>query len=126
MGRESPEVLYDRGVALYGEGLLEDAEQAYRRCVELEPEAEPAWFNLGLIYKRWHRWPDSLDCFRRSLELDPNERSAAWNMGIAATAIGDWETARFAWKAYGIDIPDGSGPPDLDYGPTPVRLDPDG
>ena len=47
-------------------------------------------------------------------------------IGIAATAVGDWSTARAAWRGYGIPIPAGEGPIELPLGPIPIRLDPDG
>jgi hypothetical protein len=56
----------------------------------------------------------------RSDEEDP----AWWNLGIAATASRDWVTAREAWHRYGIEIPPGSGPVEVDFGPTPIRIDP--
>lgn len=118
--------LYQRGVAYFGEGLLEQAEAAYRESLALEPRAQAAWFNLGLVYKRLRRWPEALRCSQTAARLDPNDKAAWWNTGIAATAIRDWPTARQAWRAHGLEIPDGSGPPELNYGQVPIRLNPDG
>lgn len=51
---------------------------------------------------------------------------AAWNLGIAATALGDWASARRAWTAYGITgIGDGVEEIDVDFGMAPIRLNPD-
>lgn len=63
---------------------------------------------------------------RRAVELDSSDEAAWWNLGIAATALGEWREARTAWRACGIEIPEGDGPPDLDFGLVPVRLDPAG
>jgi hypothetical protein len=51
----------------------------------------------------------------------------AWNLGIAATALGDWATARRAWTAFGVTLPAGPAdqPIDGDFGITPIRLNPD-
>jgi hypothetical protein len=54
-------------------------------------------------------------------EPDP----AYWNAGIAATALSDWDTARWAWRAYGIPISGDDGPIDENFGQGVVRL-PDG
>jgi hypothetical protein len=59
------------------------------------------------------------------VELDAADQPAFWNLGIAATAIGDWETARRAWRGYGLQIPEGTGPISMDLGLTPIRLCPD-
>jgi hypothetical protein len=116
--------LFARGQLLEEEGQLDAAAAAYEELLRLEPRHAPAWFNLSLIHKESRRWPSLLDCCRRVLALDPSDEGARWNLGIAATALRDWPTARAAWRAYGLPVPDGDGPPDLDYGLTPIRLNP--
>ncbi len=46
--------------------------------------------------------------------------------GIAATALGDWAVARHAWASYGVALPAGEGPIELDFGLVPIRLNPAG
>lgn len=116
---------YRKGVAYAGEGLLDHAAAAYERAIELAPDFEPGWFNLGLVYKWQRRWADSLRCNRRAATLDAKNEAAWWNLGIAATALRDWPTARAAWRGFGIAIPDGAGPLDLALGTICVRLNPD-
>jgi tetratricopeptide (TPR) repeat protein len=116
---------YRRGVYYAGEGLLDKAATAYERAVEIVPGYEPAWFNLGLVYKWQKRWAESLRCNRRAADLDSKNEAAWWNLGIAATALRDWPVARAAWRGFGLDIPDGEGPLDLRYGRVCVRLNPD-
>lgn len=83
-------------------------------------------FNSGLRCKYEGRWQESFDFNRKATELAPEDQGAWWNMGIAATALGDWKEARRAWSACGLKPPDGDGPPEYNFGMTPVRLDPDG
>ncbi len=47
-------------------------------------------------------------------------------MAIAATALCDWATARAGWQRLGIQVAEGEGPIEDDFGITPVRLNPDG
>lgn len=54
------------------------------------------------------------------------ESPACWNLGIAASAVGEWPLARWAWRSYGIPIDDGDGPPDGDLGLGFVRIEPGG
>jgi hypothetical protein len=107
----------------------------YREAVDLAPYFGPAWFNMGLIHKWRREWSDSLACNARAAWLITNGLSddsgdegspAWWNLGIAATAVRHWDAAREAWRRFGIDIPDGTGELRLDFGMTPVRLDPGG
>jgi hypothetical protein len=97
---------------------------AYACATILAPSWSSAWFNRGLIAKFQRRWEDCRTFNLRAAELDPNEPPAWWNLGIAATALGDWETAREAWSRYGIDVPAGTGPIDMNLGTVPIRVAP--
>jgi hypothetical protein len=81
------------------------------------------WFDLGVAYKHTRRWADCVAANERALSIlvEPQD-PAWWNLGIAATAVRDWATARRAWRGYGVDIPDGEGSPECNWGLTPVRL----
>lgn len=107
-------------------------------CAVAMTEAAPAsfhsWFEAGLHAKARRDWERSLTWNSRALELFGDEEAkefgganpAAWNLGIAATALGDWATARRAWTAYGIGgLGDGTGPIDDNFGMAPIRLNPD-
>src|SRR5919204_1203646 len=108
-------------------GLDEQAEESYLKAIELDPEYEHPWFNLGLIYKRRRDWANCARCNSRAGELNPKpENPAWWNLGIAATALRDWDLARQAWISYGVRLPAGDGPIEADFGWAPVRIDPEG
>ncbi|ONI68618.1 hypothetical protein BWI15_37180 [Kribbella sp. ALI-6-A] len=115
----------------------EDAEAAGRLAVELLellPQFSEIWFEAGMYSKARGDWAESAVRNQRAVDLfTPDdaagydgENPAAWNLGIAATALGDWATARRAWTAYGIDgIEAGTAPIDMDFGAAPIRLNPD-
>ena len=119
------ESLNSLGIELKEAGRLAEAEQAYLRAAALDPSWSVPWYNVALVCKVQRRWADSARYGRRAVELDPADGDAWWNLGIAATAIGDWALARTAWRGCGIDIPDGDGAPRMNYGPVPIRLNPD-
>lgn len=122
VGRRRQEYL-----ALDARGDAAGAERLARLLVEQHPDDGATWFNLGLYAKTRRDWPESMRCNARALALATRTRDepAAWNLGIAATALGDWDEARRAWRAYGVDVPDGTGPVELPLGHVPVRLNPD-
>lgn len=97
----------------------------FEEIVALDPGRASAWFNLGLLHKRRHDWQASFDANERAYTLRPDHRGTIWNLGIAATALGDWSTARRMWHAYGLDISDGPGPIESDFGRIPICLHPD-
>ena len=103
------------------EDRLDDAVEGFRRAIELGADDSVTWFNLGLSEKLRRNWAASANCNRRAAELDAVNAEAHWNLGVAATALRDWETARWAWQRLGFDVGN-AGPPAVDWGTTPVRL----
>lgn len=84
------------------------------------------FYNLGLVHKYSGNWSECLSANQRAVALDGTDEASWWNLGIAATALGNWQEARRAWRPCGLRIPDGRGPVDYPCGITPVRLNPDG
>ena len=118
------EQLNSEGVQLREDGDIAGAETAYRAAASAAPEWSVPLYNLGLLYKYEGRWQESLACNREAAMLAPDEEDSWWNLGIAATALGEWNEARRAWEACGMEVPAGDGPPEFNWGETPVRLDP--
>ena len=122
---------FDRVKVRYEEhfaaGHLTAAEVLLRELLALAPNWASGWFDLGLIAKLRRDWAGSRDANERALALGPGKPGdpAAWNLGIAATALGDWPTARRAWAAYGVELPPGDGPIRAELGPVPIRLNPE-
>lgn len=94
------------------------------------PRAKVWAFDAALSYKFLRDWPKAYELGKIAASYVEREQQdpAFWNLGIAATVLREWTTARDAWAGYGIGVPvpDGDGPPVLDLGMTPVRLDPQG
>jgi len=123
LGRDA-EAENERGRLLAADGDAQGAIVAYRAATVADDSWSVPWFNLGLVYKYQGDWLSCTECNRQALLRDPTDVGAWWNLGIAATAQGDWREARLAWEGCGIDIPEGEGPLELNYGLTPVRLNP--
>ena len=123
----SPEAerLVELGNELLDQGRPE-AEGAYHAAAKADPLWSVPWYNLGLLSKYQGRWRESLEFNQRAAELNESDQGVWWNLAIAATALGEWSAARRAWRQCGIELPDGDGPPDGDFGPVPLRLDPNG
>ena len=102
-------------------GWFREAELKYLEAAEADPCWAAPLFNLGLLAKRERRWKESLEFNLRAIEREERHEGALWNAGIAATALSDWVNARKAWRACGVQVPDGVGPIDLDLGVVPIR-----
>ncbi|MBI5651360.1 MAG: tetratricopeptide repeat protein [Chloroflexi bacterium] len=115
----------EQGRKFLDQGVLEKAEAAFRKSLDLSPNSSATWYNLGLVYKKQRKWNVCLECNQRATQLNPRDEAALWNLGIAATALSQWNLARHAWKKCGVEIPDGDGELTMDLGPVPIRLNPD-
>ena len=118
---DAVDALLDEAQALGG---LEQAMPLYLRALALDPDRATTHYNIGLVYKYRGAWAESLHHNRRASDLQADNEAAHWNMGIAATALRDWPAAREAWRRAGLEIPEGEGPIDADFGIAPVRLNP--
>ena len=123
---ERAEELNEQGIAHSDAGNEELALQAYEEALRLNPRAAKTLYNMGLIYKYRNDWVTSFDYNQRAYALRPEHEASRWNLAIAATALRDWATARKAWADNGIELDGVDGPIEMDFGPTPVRLNPNG
>jgi hypothetical protein len=116
--------LNERGRELSGAGRPDEAIEAYQAAAAADPSWSVPWYNLGLVHKYRGEWHSSFEANKQAVLRSPEDEAAWWNLGIAATALGIWAEAREAWRRCGVDVPDGIGPIEGNYGLTPVRLAP--
>lgn len=69
----SAETTWHRGRALSALDRVAEAERAYRRAVQLQPELGAAWGHLGGLLKDVGRTDEAADCLRRALALEPDQ-----------------------------------------------------
>lgn len=98
-GNLTAQELYERGCALE-EKTPDDAREAYRRAIELDPDHADAHVNLGrLLHEAGH--PEAAQIhYRLALSARPQDSTAAFNLGVALEdllrreeAIGAYERA---------------------------------
>jgi hypothetical protein len=65
-----------------------DAEAAYRKAVELDPQRVSALFNLGLLLQQRGETKDALDLFHQVLEIQPEHAWAHYQAGALYEARG--------------------------------------
>jgi tetratricopeptide (TPR) repeat protein len=128
MTRRAARQANERGCALAEARRYADAVPHYLEALRLAASWGDPWLNLGIAYKHTGDFAGSLRACERAIAIDRNAagEAALWNMGIAATALGDWEKARRAWREFGVELPDGEGPIAMMNVPTPMRLNPTG
>ena len=70
-----------------------DAVDAYRRVVGIDPTYAAAWNNLGLLLHRMGRYDEAREAYDTAVAQDPECAEAAYNLGSLAEDCGDAETA---------------------------------
>ncbi len=79
--RES-EAWFQKGLELEETGApVSQAIEAYRKVLELNPEAAGALVNLGTIYYRQRKFGDAEKYYRAAIEADPAYPLAQFNLG---------------------------------------------
>ncbi|HEX5051374.1 MAG TPA: serine/threonine-protein kinase [Planctomycetota bacterium] len=71
---------------------------AYRKTVELDPEFELAWENLGSNLEQAGQDAEGEQCLRRAIALQPASRVAHYNLGVVLDKTGRFEEAAAAFE----------------------------
>lgn len=117
--------LHVAAYAAMDRGELAAAAQRFGQLVEASPDAPHYHYMRGLAHKYLRDWPASLrDNLAAIATAEESTQAEHWNAAIAATALGDWATARAQWRACGVGVPDGEGAIEGNYGVAVVRLTP--
>jgi len=97
---KTPAYHFQRGNKLYEQGKLEEAVNAYRQCLELEPNYPDARFNLAIVLGDAELYAEASACMEEVIKAEP-ERAEAYNsLGYLAgrqrephKAISYWQRA---------------------------------
>ena len=117
---------FDEGLRLSEESKEDEALDNYLRAAALDYDNPSCYYNIGLIYKYKNNWEESFKFNKIAYDIDPDDEACRWNYAIAATALRNWAAARKAWSDNGLKIEGDIGPIEMDFGVTPVRLNPEG
>ncbi len=92
---QEAEEWFQRGLALEETGAPGDqAREAYRKAVEINPNAAGALVNLGTIAFRARKLREAVSYYERAIKADPRYPLAHFNMGNVFDEMGKTEIAR--------------------------------
>ncbi len=83
----------NRGMALLGRGSYREAFPYMRRALELAPETDYLWNNLGSLYRRAGFLTEAEIAYRQALRLNPHQQLALSNLSRLYLQTGDRERA---------------------------------
>lgn len=79
-----------------------DAQEAFTRAIELDPERGEWWYDAGLLDKWRGRFHEGYDANEQArMRLGP-KRPVLWNLAICATALGRGQEAVELWEEIGV------------------------
>ena len=86
---------------LWQKDFVEEAIISYRHAIDLNPEYDAAYNNLGAVYLDGKQmYHEAKDCFMTAIEKNPEYEMAYYNAGRAFEELGDKiEAAKYYQKA---------------------------
>jgi tetratricopeptide (TPR) repeat protein len=85
-----------------------NAIEAYKKAIELDPKNGQPYSNLGFIYYRLGKYDFAVLLYKKSIDLldSPKDKAISWNMlGDAYRRLGDYGNALAAYKKSGENEP---------------------
>lgn len=79
--KQFPDAPYNYGMVLMKEGKLQEAEQAFRSALEINPSFADAHNNLGYLLERQGKFPEAIAEYKKAVEERPGFRQAHFNLG---------------------------------------------
>ncbi|HSN77614.1 MAG TPA: tetratricopeptide repeat protein [Anaerolineae bacterium] len=83
----SAQEYFDQGNALYEQGDLQAAANAFREAVALDDQNPGYWHNLGVTYYSLNALDEATESFERGLALAPDDAELNYLMGVVAIQL---------------------------------------
>ncbi len=111
----------DVAVALGVAKRFDEAIEAYKRCIAIEPQAAQSYCNLGHILHGLGRDEEALVALQKAVELEPRSIEAQSNLGLVLMALDRFEEAQDCHNK-AIALAPGMPEPHNNLGETLVAL----
>ncbi len=98
---------YSDIVKMYDDaGRNENAIEAARKVIELNPKSEIAIFNLGIMFQKLKRYEEAIATFQQALQVKPDYDAAHYNIGLCYFSLKKHKEAVGAFRNYVALVPD--------------------
>jgi len=85
-----------------GPGKDAEAQDAFTRAIELDPERGEWWYDAGLLDKWRGRFDEGYAANEQARMRLGDQRPVLWNLAVCATALGKAEEAVDIWEQLGV------------------------
>lgn len=79
----TPDLLFNCGIALSNLNRFDEAEAAYRQAIRLNPNFFEAYGNLGTVLQRQGKLNEAIRCYQQGLKINPQDARGYFNLGTA-------------------------------------------
>ncbi|MBM3285260.1 MAG: tetratricopeptide repeat protein [Candidatus Aminicenantes bacterium] len=98
---------YSAVVRMYDDaGRFENAIEAAKKIIEVNPTSEIAVYNLGIMYYKLERNEEAIQTFRQALSVKPDYDAAYYMIGICSSKQKKYRESIEAFKNYVALVPD--------------------
>ncbi len=77
----SPEKLFELGNNYYQTDRYDDAVAAFSRAIDLQPDYDAAYANLGAVYYAQQKLGLAEETYNKAIKLSPNDADLIYNLG---------------------------------------------
>jgi tetratricopeptide (TPR) repeat protein len=109
---DDAETRFDRALALEDAGRLDEAAEAYRQVIALQPTDPALHFNLGNVLFALGQLGEAAESYGEALRYDPHYGEAWNNLGNTYVELEAWQPAIDAFRSALRLVP---GYPDAEY-----------
>jgi len=74
---------FAQGIASDNLKKYDEAIEAYRQTLRLQPEHADAWYNLGIAYGNLKKYAMAILAYEEAVRIEPEKARAWFNLGVA-------------------------------------------
>jgi tetratricopeptide (TPR) repeat protein len=93
-----PSEIHTAALQALQSGSYEAAVALFKKVLELEPEHQYAWNNLGRVYLRMGKENEAIEAFKKQIEINAFDEFAYNNLGVALLNLGQNKQAEEAFR----------------------------
>ena len=87
---------YEQGWTLLDENLYDYAITEFERSIDIDPNFDKAYCNLGVIYILKENYSSAVNALKQAIDINKSFKEAHFNIGLAYLRLGKYENAKSA------------------------------